>query len=72
MSKVTVGMTSHPLGREENGVSFEIKSNDGEKIGELIVSKGGIRWKAAGQHDHGFANWNKFAKIMKTASLPKT
>ena len=45
---VRVNITSHPLSREENGVVFEIA--DGKlHFGELVVSKGGIRWKAEGQ-----------------------
>ncbi|GGE79612.1 hypothetical protein H1W37_16150 [Stappia taiwanensis] len=71
MAKVSLGMKSHPLSREENGVEFEIHANDGAKIGELVVSKGGVRWKPKGQHDHFFADWKKFNKIMSDAGLKK-
>jgi hypothetical protein len=70
MSKVTVGMTSHPLSREENGVVFEIREATA-KIGELVVSKGGVRWKPKGQHDHLFASWRKFDAVMQEAGLKK-
>ena len=53
---VRVNITSHPLSREENGVVFEIA--DGKlHFGELVVSKGGIRWKPKGKQDHHLITW---------------
>ena len=53
---VTVNITSHPLSREENGVVFVVL--DGKAaFGELIVSKGGIRWKPKNKQDHHLINW---------------
>lgn len=53
---VTVNITSHPLSREEHGVVF-IVTDGNSKFGELIVSKGGIRWKPKGKQDHHFIGW---------------
>lgn len=53
---VTVNVTSHPLSREENGVVFVV-SDGTSHFGELIVSKGGIRWKPKNARDHHFINW---------------
>ena len=54
--KVSVYITSHPLSREENGVVFKVKSGNA-KFGELVVSKGGIRWKPRGNQDHHYVSW---------------
>jgi hypothetical protein len=53
---VTVDIRSHPLSREENGVVFDV-SEGNARFGQLIVSKGGLRWKARGEHDHLFISW---------------
>ena len=42
VKSVTVNITSHPLSREENGVTFKVKKGTA-RFGELVVSKGGIR-----------------------------
>jgi hypothetical protein len=47
VKNVSVDLRGHPLSREENGVIFEVK-NGASKFGELVVSKGGIRWKPKG------------------------
>ncbi len=61
---VAVNITSHPLSREENGVDFVV-DEDGSKFGELRISKGGIRWKPKGKHDHHFINWRDFDRVMR-------
>jgi hypothetical protein len=53
---VTVNITSHPLSREENGVVFKVKQGKA-KFGELIVSKGGIRWKPKNKQEHHYISW---------------
>lgn len=58
VKSVTVNITSHPLSREENGVVFKVKKGSA-KFGELVVSKGGIRWKPKNKQDHHFMNWNE-------------
>jgi hypothetical protein len=55
---VTVNITSHPLSREENGVVFKIKKGNA-KFGELVVSKGGIRWKPKNKQDHYYIDWTE-------------
>jgi hypothetical protein len=59
---VTVNITSHPLSREEHGVEFKVKKGTA-KFGELIVSKGGIRWKPRNKRDHNFISWTNLDKI---------
>jgi hypothetical protein len=61
---VSVNITSHPLSREESGVSFVVV-DDGAKLGELVVSKGGIRWKPKNKRDHHFMNWNELDATMR-------
>ena len=61
---VTVNITSHPLSREEHGVVF-IVTDGNSKFGELIVSKGGIRWKPKGKQDHHFIGWGALEKPSK-------
>jgi hypothetical protein len=61
---VTVNITSHPLSREENGVSFDVKKGS-ERFGQLIVSKGGIRWKPKNKQDHHFVDWTELDKIAR-------
>jgi len=62
--KVAVQITNHPLSREENGVDFHVEDNDG-KLGELKISKGGIRWKPRGRRDHHFMSWEDLDQFMK-------
>ncbi|HEY4125538.1 MAG TPA: hypothetical protein VGM36_13050 [Rhizomicrobium sp.] len=66
---VTITLTSHPLSREENGVIFDVKEGSA-RAGQLVVSKGGLRWKPKGKQDHHHANWKEFEKFMLT--LPKS
>jgi hypothetical protein len=59
---VTVNVTSHPLSREENGVIFVVE--DGRaRFGELVVSKGGVRWKPRNGRDHHFLSWKDLDEI---------
>jgi hypothetical protein len=57
VKSVTVNITSHPLSREENGVTFKVKKGTA-RFGELVVSKGGIRWKPRNKQDHHFISWS--------------
>lgn len=54
--KISVNLYSELLSREESGVVFSVKDG-GSKYGELIVSKGGIRWKPKGNRDHHHLSW---------------
>ncbi|MGO9045309.1 MAG: hypothetical protein ACLP19_03690 [Xanthobacteraceae bacterium] len=53
---VSVNIASHPLSREENGMTFKVKTGS-NRFGELIVSKGGVRWKPRNKQDHHFISW---------------
>lgn len=63
-SHVSVNLTSHPLSREENGVDFVVENNDG-KLGELRVSRGGVRWKPRNRRDHHFISWTDLDEFMR-------
>jgi hypothetical protein len=63
---VKVEMRNHPLSREENGVTFHVAVSDG-RFGELIVSKGGLRWKPKGKQDHHFMSWSRLDTLMRDA-----
>jgi hypothetical protein len=62
--KVEVNITSHPLSREENGVVFSVDDDDG-RVGELLVSKGGVRWRPRNGRDHHFINWRELDELMR-------
>jgi hypothetical protein len=53
---VTVNLKEHPLSREENGVTFTVFAGE-ERLGELIVSKGGLKWKPKGKQDNHRIKW---------------
>jgi hypothetical protein len=59
---VKVNITSHPLSREEHGVSFDVKKGNA-RFGQLVVSKGGIRWRQKNKQDHHFISWTDLDKI---------
>lgn len=61
---VAVNITSHPLSREESGVIFEVKTGKA-RFGELVVSKGGVRWRPRGKQDHHFISWSQLDKAMR-------
>lgn len=61
---VAVGLISHTLSREENGVVFSV-DDDGTKFGELVVSKGGIRWRPKNKQDHHFLSWAQLDTLMR-------
>jgi hypothetical protein len=61
---VTVDIVSQPLSREENGVNFDVKEDTGF-FGQLIVSKGGIRWRPKNKQDHHFISWSDLDKAAR-------
>jgi hypothetical protein len=63
---VEVNISNHPLSREENGIVFVVTEGDG-KFGELIVSKGGVRWRPRGKHQPHFMTWAAFDRSMREA-----
>lgn len=69
MADVTLGLSNHPLSREENGVTFVVHdrpSRGGGKLGELRISKGGLRWWTRGQKSEPhFCSWEDFDAFMR-------
>jgi hypothetical protein len=63
---VEVNISNHPLSREENGITFVVSDSEG-RFGELVVSKGGIRWRPKNKHDHHFMRWAEFDRMMREA-----
>jgi len=61
---VKVSITSHPLSREEHGVSFDVKKGVG-RFGQLVVSKGGIRWRPKSKWDHHFISWTDLDRLSR-------
>ncbi|RPI40657.1 MAG: hypothetical protein EHM67_09260 [Hyphomicrobiaceae bacterium] len=61
---VAVDITSHPLSREENGVTFTVMEGEA-KYGELVVSKGGLRWRPRNNRDHHFMSWKDLDTVMR-------
>jgi hypothetical protein len=64
MTMVKFGLSEHSLGREERAVVFEA-SDAGGKIGELHVSRGGLRWYPKNSRLHHFASWRKFGDVIE-------
>ena len=61
---VDVTLTGHTLSREETGVEFVVDSDSG-RLGELVVSKGGLRWRPRNKHDHHFISWQELDELMR-------
>ncbi len=59
---VTVDIVSQPLSRSENGVIFDVKEGPGV-FGQLIVSKGGLRWRARNKRGYRFISWQALNSI---------
>lgn len=59
-----VDLTTHELRREEKGVVLTVNEGD-DRFGELVVSKGGLRWRASGEHDHHFMTWEDVDRTMR-------
>jgi hypothetical protein len=52
------------LSREEHAVVFRVRNEEG-LIGELKVSKGGLRWYPKASKYHHFRSWERFADLME-------
>jgi hypothetical protein len=57
------------IGREEVAPNFEIRSDGGALIGEVTVSTGGVRWRAARTQSAHYVDWDRFAALME--QLPR-
>ena len=52
------------LSREEHAVVFRVRNEDG-LVGELKISKGGLRWYPKASKYHHFRSWERFADLME-------
>lgn len=69
MPEVRMSVGKALISREETAPVFEVRG-DGEGasvlIGELTVSTGGVRWRAARTQSAHFLDWDRFASLMET------
>ncbi len=66
MADVVFQIADYEWRREENGIVFWAKSSNGEQIGSLVVSKGGLRWyEGKSSKRHRFLSWGEFAREIK-------
>ena len=64
MARVLVDLRKHQLSREENGVIFEVHASDeGGKLGDLVVSKGGLRWYPRSSRHPSKLTWKQFDEL---------
>jgi hypothetical protein len=70
MAEVKFSVPSHDLSKEQRAIVFEVKDNDGSKLGKLWISHGAVRWypKGTSKRPHK-ANWSNFAQKME--ELPR-
>jgi hypothetical protein len=69
---VKFGMSDHDLSREEKGVCFVVK-NGTAKVGELVASKGGIRWYPKNsKKGHHFINWEQLGELLEANTNRKS
>ena len=54
------------VSREENGTIFSVQNDDCVLMGELVVSKGGIRWRRNGQTEgtRRLVRWNQIESMI--------
>jgi hypothetical protein len=45
--------------------NFEIRADGGVLMGEVTVSTGGVRWRAARTQSAHFLDWDRFAALME-------
>lgn len=56
-------MGPHEVGKEQVGIKFDVKDESGQ-MGELTISKGGVRWAARNARSPKLMTWEEFAKRM--------
>ena len=69
MPEVRMSVGKALIGREEVAPNFEIRSDGGALIGEVTVSTGGVRWRAARTQSAHYVDWDRFAALME--QLPR-
>lgn len=66
MPEVRMSVGKALIGREEVAPNFEVRDDGGALIGELIVSTGGVRWRAARTQSAHFLSWERLSALMET------
>ena len=69
MPEVRMSVGKALISREETAPIFEVRGDgDGASIliGELTVSTGGVRWRAARTQSAHFLDWERFSALMET------
>lgn len=66
MPEVRMSVGKALIGREEVAPNFEVRADSGALIGEVTVSIGGVRWRAARTQSAHFLDWDRFAALMET------
>lgn len=69
MPEVRMSVGKALIGREEIAPNFEVRADGGALIGELTVSTGGVRWRAARTQSAHFLDWDRFAAMLE--QLPR-
>ena len=65
--KVTIKDFHVQMDIKNKGIEFEVRSNDGHHLGDVIVSKAGITWcKGRIRRKNGVRlSWDDFAALME-------
>ena len=66
MAEVSISIFSQPLSRFERAAKFVVKDSRGRKLGEMAISKGGVRWWSHKEKGAHHMSWAKFDKEMRT------
>jgi len=66
MPEVRMSVGKALISREETAPVFEVRGDGGVLIGELTVSTGGVRWRAARTQSAHFLDWDRFGALMET------
>ena len=65
MPEVRMSVGKALIGREEVAPNFEIRADGGALMGEVTVSTGGVRWRAARTLSAHFLDWDRFSALME-------
>jgi len=65
MAKHDIRFSVHERSIENSDVVFRV-SSDGQRLGDLYISKGGVDWRSKGAHTakHKF-DWETFAALLE-------
>ena len=59
--KIEITLPSKPLKNVDTVIAAW---SDGQKLGELRISKGTIDWRGAGKKEYKYITWERFAELM--------